>query len=442
MPRKLTNEDVMLDPRLLRNDPQAVARALKRRGFDFDASAYAQLDARRKTLQTQTEELQAERNRRSKAIGQAKAAGEDIEPLKAQVNGLGERLDAVKNELESIQGEQDGIRAGLPNIAADDVPVGESEDDNVEVRRWGEPRVFDFSVRDHVAVGEGLNGLDAATAAKITGARFTVMQGGVARLHRALIAYMLEAHTVAGYTELNVPYIVNAKSLFGTGQLPKFGDDLFRLAEPDDYYLIPTAEVPVTNLVADEIVEPDALPLRFVTHTPCFRAEAGAAGRDVRGMIRQHQFEKVELVNMVHPDHCDAALEAITASAESILQGLELPYRAVALCTGDLGFAAVRTYDLEVWLPSQQTYREISSCSNFGDFQARRMGARYRDPETGKPRLLHTLNGSGLAIGRTLVAVLENYQNEDGSVDIPAALRPHMGGVERLAPARGVGSPD
>jgi len=425
----------MLDPRLLRNDPQAVATALKRRGFDFDANAYAQLDARRKALQAQTEQLQAERNRRSKAIGQAKAAGEDIEPLKAEVGDLGDRLDAAKRELDDIQGQQDDIRAGLPNIAADDVPVGDSEHDNVEIRRWGEPRDTDFTVRDHVEIGEGLDGLDAATAAKITGARFTVLKGGVARLHRALIAYMLDTHTANGYTELNVPYIVNSNALFGTGQLPKFGEDLFRLADPADYYLIPTAEVPVTNLVANEIVAHDALPLRFVAHTPCFRAEAGSAGRDVRGMIRQHQFEKVELVNMVHPEHSDAALEAITASAELILQSLELPYRAVALCTGDLGFAATRTFDLEVWLPSQQTYREISSCSNFGDFQARRMGARYRDPETGKPRLLHTLNGSGLAIGRALVGVLENHQNADGSVDIPAALQPHMGGVKRLESA-------
>lgn len=434
MPRKLTDDDVMLDPRLLRNDPEAVAAALKQRGFDFDAAAYAELDARRKELQTRTEELQAERNRRSKAIGKAKAAGEDIEPLKAEVSGLGDQLDAAKNELDAIQREQDDIRAGLPNLPADDVPVGASEDDNVETRRWGEPRVFDFTARDHVEIGEGLAGLDAATAAKITGARFTVLHGGVARLHRALIAYMLETHLANGYTELNVPYIVNADSLFGTGQLPKFGDDLFRLAEPEDYYLIPTAEVPMTNIVAGEIVEPERLPLRFVTHSPCFRAEAGAAGRDVRGMIRQHQFEKVEMVNAVLPEESDAALEALTASAESILQGLELPYRVVTLCTGDMGFAAAKTYDLEVWLPSQETYREISSCSNCGDFQARRMGARYRDPETGKPRLLHTLNGSGLAIGRTLVAVLENHQQADGSVDIPAALQPHMGGIQRLDP--------
>jgi len=425
----------MLDSRLLRNDPQAVAAALARRGFEFDAPGYAALDARRKDLQTRTEELQAERNRRSKSIGKAKAAGEDIEPLKQAVAGLGEQLEAAKAELETIQVDQDAIREGLPNLPRADVPDGVSEEDNIEARRWGQPRVYDFEVRDHVEIGGLLDGLDAAAAAKITGARFSVLKGGVARLHRALIAYMLDTHTANGYTELNVPYIVNAKSLFGTGQLPKFGEDLFRLAEPDDYYLIPTAEVPVTNLVADEIVEYDDLPLRFVTHSPCFRSEAGSAGRDVRGMIRQHQFEKVELVNMVLPDDSEAALEAITASAESILQGLELPYRVVTLCAGDMGFSAAKTYDLEVWLPSQDTYREISSCSSFEDFQARRMGARYRDSATGKPRLLHTLNGSGLAVGRTLVALLENHQSADGSVDIPAALQPFMGGVTRLSTA-------
>jgi len=425
----------MLDSRLLRNDPQAVAAALARRGFEFDAAGYADMDARRKTLQARTEELQAERNRSAKSIGKAKAAGEDIEPLKQAVAGLGEQLDAAKIELETIQAQQDEIRESLPNLPREDVPDGLTEDDNVEARRWGEPKSYDFEVRDHVEIGGLLDGIDAAAAARITGARFSVLKGGIARLHRALIAYMLDTHTANGYIELNVPYIVNAASLFGTGQLPKFGEDLFRLAEPEDYYLIPTAEVPVTNLVADQIVEHDTLPLRFVTHSPCFRSEAGSAGRDVRGMIRQHQFEKVELVNLVDPDESDAALEAITASAESILQGLELPYRVVTLCAGDMGFSAAKTYDIEVWLPSQQTYREISSCSSFEDFQARRMGARYRDPETGKPRLLHSLNGSGLAVGRTLVALLENHQNADGSVDIPAALQSHMGGVTRLSPS-------
>jgi seryl-tRNA synthetase len=409
-----------------------VAAALADRGFAFDAAAFATLDARRKALQTKTEALQAERNRRSRAIGAAKAAGEAIEPRKQAVADLGIKLEAAKTELAEIVARVDEIASGLPNLPQADVPAGRDEADNVEIRRWGQPPVFDFAVRDHVALGEGLAGLDTAAAAKITGARFSLLKGGLARLHRALIAYMLETHTGNGYTELNVPYIVNASALFGTGQLPKFGADLFRLAAPEDYYLIPTAEVPVTNLVAGEIVAQAALPLRFVAHTPCFRAEAGAAGRDVRGMIRQHQFEKVELVQITHPDASDAALAAITASAEAILQALELPYRVVSLCAGDLGFAAAKTYDLEVWLPSQNTYREISSCSNAEAFQARRMGARFRDADTGKPRLLHTLNGSGLAVGRALVAVLENHQQADGGVAIPVALRPYMGGVSRL----------
>jgi len=427
----------MLDPRLLRNDPEAVATALARRGFVFDAAGYAALDEQRKTLQSRTEDLQAERNRSAKSIGKAKAAGEDIEPLKQAVAGLGEQLDAAKAELDVVQTRQDELRAGLPNIPAADAPDGKDEDDNIEIRRWGEPGSFDFVVQDHMAIGEALGGIDSAAAVKITGARFTVMKGAIARLHRGLIAFMLDRHTARGYLELNVPYIVNAESLRGTGQLPKFGEDLFRLADPEDFYLIPTAEVPITNLVADEIVEPETLPLRFVAHTPCFRSEAGSAGRDVRGMIRQHQFEKVEMVNIVHPDDSDRALEEITHNAEDILQALGLAYRVVALCTGDMGFGAQRTYDLEVWLPSQQTYREISSCSNFGDFQARRMGARYRDPETGKPRLLHTLNGSGLAAGRTLVALLENYQQADGSVLIPEVLVPYMGGMTRIETAVG-----
>lgn len=422
----------MLDPRLLRNDPQAVAQSLARRGFEFDAAAYAALDEQRKELQARAESLQAERNQRSKAIGQAKAAGEDIEPLKQAVTGLGEQLAAAKHELDTVQTRQEAIREGLPNLPLADVPDGADEDENVEMRRWGAPATFDFQVRDHVEIGELLNGIDSASAAKITGARFTVMRGPIARLHRALIAFMLDYHTGNGYTELNVPYIVNAKSLYGTGQLPKFGEDLFRLAEPEDFYLIPTAEVPVTNLVAEDIVDAKTLPLRFVAHTPCFRSEAGSAGRDVRGMIRQHQFEKVEMVNVVHPDDSARALDEIVGHAEALLQALELPYRVVELCTGDIGFSAQRTYDLEVWLPSQNTYREISSCSNFGDFQARRMGARYRDPESGKPRLLHTLNGSGLAAGRALVALLENYQQADGNVTIPAALVPYMGGVTKI----------
>ena len=424
----------MLDPRLLRNDPEDVARRLARRGFVFDAAAYADLDARRKTLQTRVEELQAERNTRSKSIGKAKAAGEDIEPLKAAVAGLGEQLDAAKAELATVAEALETIQAGLPNLPDAAMPDGADEADNVVLRAVGTPASFNFPVRDHVAIGEALGGLDAATGAKITGARFTVMAGAVARLHRALIAYMVDTHVTSGYTELNVPYIANADSLYGTGQLPKFGDDLFRLAEPDDYYLIPTAEVPVTNMVADEIVDAERLPLRYVAHTPCFRAEAGAAGRDVRGMIRQHQFEKVELINIAHPDDSEACHEAMLARAEAVLTALELPYRVVDLCGGDIGFAAARTFDLEVWLPSQATYREISSISNARDFQARRMGARYRDPETGKPRLLHTLNGSGVAAGRALVAVLENYQQADGTVRVPRVLVPYMGGLEVIAP--------
>lgn len=425
----------MLDPRLLRNDPESVASALARRGFEFDAAAYRALEEQRKAQQTRAEELQAERNQRSKAIGKAKAAGEDIEPLKEAVAGLGAQLDEAKTELEALQTRLTDIQSGLPNLPDAAMPDGEDETDNAVIRHWGEPPSFAFEVRDHVAVGEGLAGLDAAAGAKITGARFTVMRGGVARLHRALIAYMLDMHVGTGYTELNVPYIVNSKALYGTGQLPKFGEDLFRLTEPEDYYLIPTAEVPVSNLVADEIVPDEQLPLRYVAHTPCFRAEAGAAGRDVRGMIRQHQFEKVELINIARPDESDACHEAMLANAERVLQGLELAYRVVDLCGGDIGFAAARTYDIEVWLPSQQTYREISSISNTRDFQARRMGARYRDPETGKPRLLHTLNGSGVAAGRALVAILENHQQADGSVAIPKALQPYMGGIESIATA-------
>lgn len=421
----------MLDSKRLRNEPEAVAAELARRGFEFDAGAYRQLDSQRKQLQGQTEALQAERNQRSKAIGAAKAAGEDIEPLKAEVAGLGDKLTQAKQALQDIREQLDEIHAGLPNLPHESVPEGADESDNVEIRRWGELPSFDFDVRDHVDLGEGIGGLDAAMAAKLTGARFTVLSGDIARLHRALIQFMLDVHgREHGYQEFNVPHIVRSQSLVGTGQLPKFGDDLFRLQEPEDYYLIPTAEVPLTNMVADTIVDYDTLPRRCVSHTVCFRAEAGAAGRDVRGMIRQHQFEKVEMVHIVAPETSYDALEALTGHAETILQRLELPYRVVNLCGGDLGFAAAKTYDLEVWLPSQNTYREISSCSNAEAFQARRMGARYRDPETGKPRLLHTLNGSGVAAGRALVAVLENGQRADGSVAIPAALQPFMGGQQ------------
>src|SRR5699024_5788795 len=427
---------MMLDPKRLRNEPEAVASALALRGFDFDAAAYAALEARRKQLQEETESLQAQRNQRSKAIGRAKAAGEDIEPLKQAVAGLGDRLSAARNALQEVQAELHAIRAGLPNIPDPSVPPGADDGDNVEIRRHGEPPAFDFEVRDHVDLGTGVNGLDAAAAADITGARFTVMRGAIARLHRALIQFMLDVHgREHGYEEYNVPSIVHSRSLFGTGQLPKFGDDLFRLVEPADYYLIPTAEVPLTNLVADSILEHTSLPRRFVGHTPCYRAEAGAAGRDVRGMIRQHQFEKVELVHVVEPSASHDALEELTRHAETILQRLELPYRVVTLCGGDLGFAAVKTYDLEVWLPSQHIYREISSCSNCEDFQARRMQARYRDPDTGKPALLQTLNGSGVASGRALVAVMENYQRADGSIGIPEVLQPFMGGQTAILPA-------
>lgn len=424
----------MLDPKTLRNDPQAVADALARRGFKLDVAQVNAFEERRKALQTRTEELQAKRNSESKKIGQAKAQGEDIEPLKAAVAGLGEELNAAKQELEALMQAFDDLRWGLPNLPHESVPAGLSEDENQELRRWGEPRAFAFDVRDHVDLGDRLAMMDFDAAAKITGARFVVMRGALARLHRALTQFMLDLHTQEhGYLEVYVPYIVDAQSLRGTGQLPKFGDDLFRLNEPEDYYLIPTAEVPVTNLVRDSIIEADALPQRYVAHTPCFRAEAGAHGKDTRGIIRQHQFEKVELVQIVDPQNSYAALEQLTGHAETVLQRLELPYRVVSLCAGDLGFSAAKTLDIEVWVPSQQTYREISSCSNFEDFQARRMQARWRDPDSNKPALVHTVNGSGLAVGRTLVALLENHQQADGSITIPQALRAYLGGESRIA---------
>ncbi|SEO51393.1 serine--tRNA ligase [Aquisalimonas asiatica] len=422
----------MLDPRELRNDPEGIAAALARRGYTLDVDAYRQLDTRRRELQTRAEELQNERNRRSKAIGKAKQQGEDIQPLLDEVSSLGEQLDAAKEALRSVQEELDALYLDIPNVPQADVPVGDDEDDNVEIRRWGQPRAFDFRPLDHVDLGERGGLMDFETAAKLTGSRFVVLRGPMARLHRALIQFMLDRQTERGYEEVNVPYIVNADALRGTGQLPKFGEDLFALSGDQPYYLIPTAEVPVTNLNRDSIVEADELPLRFVSHTPCFRAEAGAHGKDTRGMIRQHQFEKVELVQLVRPEDSNAALEALTADAEAILQALELPYRVVLLCGGDMGFSAARTYDLEVWLPGQERYREISSCSNFEAFQARRMQARWRNPETGKPEPLHTLNGSGLAVGRCLVALLENYQEADGRIRIPEALRPYLGGREWL----------
>jgi seryl-tRNA synthetase len=424
----------MLDPKLLRNELDDVAAALSRRKFELDKGAFEALEARRKDLQVRTQELQAERNARSKAIGQAKAKGEDIEPLKAAVADIGNQLAEVSAGLEAIQAELDEIIMGIPNLPDESVPAGDSEDDNVEIRRWGEPARFDFEPKDHVDLGAPNDWMDFEAAAKLTGSRFVVMRGAMARLHRALIQFMLDTHTQEhGYQEVYVPYLVNADSLRGTGQLPKFEADLFKVgSEEHPFYLIPTAEVPVTNLARDEILEDATLPLKMVAHTPCFRSEAGSYGKDTRGLIRQHQFEKVELVQMVRPQESWDALEALTGHAEAILQKLELPYRVVTLCTGDLGFSSAKTYDLEVWLPGQGKYREISSCSNFLDFQARRMKARWRNPETGKPELLHTLNGSGLAVGRTLVAILENYQEADGGIRIPEALKRYLGGASHL----------
>ncbi len=420
----------MLDPRLLRGDLENTAAQLARRGFALDVEAIERLENERKSLQVDTQNLQAEKNKSAKSIGQAKAKGEDIQPLLDAVADLGDKLKASEARLSELQEELNGILMGVPNIPDESVPDGKSEEDNVEVRKWGEPREFDFEPKDHVDVGEGL-GLDFETASKLTGSRFSVMTGPMARLHRALIQFMLDLHTTEhGYTETYVPYLVNADSLRGTGQLPKFEEDLFKLNGEQEYYLIPTAEVPVTNMVRDTIVE--ALPQRFAAHTPCFRSEAGSYGRDTRGMIRQHQFEKVEMVQIVEPEKSMAALEELTGHAEAVLQKLGLPYRLVNLCTGDIGFSACKTYDLEVWLPGQQKYREISSCSNFRDFQARRMQTRYRPEGEKKPVLVHTINGSGLAVGRTLVAILENYQNSDGSVSIPEALQPYMGGVTQL----------
>jgi len=423
----------MLDPRLLRSELDTVRQQLARRGFTLDTGALQALESRRKTIQVDTQALQAERNSRSKSIGKAKAAGEDITPLLQAVEGLGEQLKAKELELSQLQDELNDILMGIPNLPHTSVPDGTGEEDNPVVRLWGEPTVFDFEPVDHVDLGERLGQLDFEAASKLTGSRFTVIQGPLARLHRALTQFMLDTHTREhGYTEVYVPYLVNADSLRGTGQLPKFEADLFRTTGESDYYLIPTAEVPVTNLVRDTIIEAQQLPLRYTAHTPCFRSEAGSYGKDTRGMIRQHQFEKVEMVQLVAPQSSYAALEQLTGHAETILQKLELPYRVVSLCTGDIGFSAAKTYDLEVWLPGQQKYREISSCSNFEAFQARRMQARWRNPETGKPELLHTINGSGLAVGRALVAVMENYQQPDGSIRVPAALKTYMGGIDSI----------
>ncbi len=423
----------MLDPKLLRTDPGEIAALLSKRGFKFDVERFQALETRRKHLQVETQDLQNERNTRSKSIGKAKASGEDIQPLLDQVAQLGERLKAAQVELVALQEELHALQLEIPNLPHESVPDGESEAENVEVRRWGELPAFDFEPRDHVDLGAGLGMLDGETAVKLTGSRFVVLRGPLARLQRALTQFMLDLHTADhGYEEVYVPYMVNADSLRGTGQLPKFEQDLFALQGEFAYYLIPTAEVPVTNMARDEILDPKQLPCRRVAHTPCFRSEAGSYGKDTRGMIRQHQFEKVELVQLVKPDDSYRALEALTGHAEEVLKRLRLPYRVVSLCAGDMGFSAAKTYDLEVWLPGQSAYREISSCSNFEDFQARRMQARWRNPETGKPELLHTLNGSGLAVGRALVAIMENYQQADGSIRVPEVLVPYMGGITTI----------
>ena len=459
----------MLDPQLLRNNLDAVATRLADRGVTFDRGAFRAIEAERKRIQKETEDLQAKRNALAKQVGQAKARGEDATAIMAEGAALGDRVAALGKQLDDVQSRMQALLLATPNVPHESVPVGKSPDDNVEVRRVGTPRRFDFPVKDHVDIGTALAGLDFETAVKISGARFAVMKGAVARLHRALAQFMLDVHTTDhGYTEIYAPYLVNAESMRGTGQLPKFKEDLFEvprkgfemapqaIERPDagekylrgsrvpgqelftpkeSFYLIPTAEVPVTNIVRDEIVPLDRLPLKFVCHSPCFRSEAGSYGKDTRGMIRQHQFDKVELVQIVHPAQSYETLEQLTSHAEAILRQLELPFRTVVLCTGDIGFAAAKTYDIEVWLPGQNAYREISSCSNFEAFQARRMQARFRS-EKGKPELVHTLNGSGLAVGRTLVSVLENYQNADGSVTVPAALRPYMGGLEVIDKAQ------
>ncbi|QRN04549.1 serine--tRNA ligase [Legionella sp. MW5194] len=424
----------MLDPQLLRDDAFAVAEQLARRGFKFDARAYRQLEEQRKALQVATQSLQNERNTRSKEIGAAVARGENIDAMRAEVNELSRELEQKKQELETLLKQIEHIALSLPNLPHDSVPVGEDETGNVEIRRWGEIPVFDFAVKSHDELGEALGQMDFALAVKITGSRFVVMKNQIAKLHRALIQFMLDIHTLEhGYEEIYVPYIVNADSLLGTGQLPKFENDLFKLRGDDNYYLTSTAEIPVTNTVRDTIIAHEALPLRHVCHSPCFRSEAGSYGKDTKGMIRQHQFEKVELVWITQPEHSFEALETLTRHAETILQRLRLPYRVMALCTGDMGAGSAKTYDLEVWLPSQNTYREISSCSNMTSFQARRMKARYRHPETQETQWVHTLNGSGLAVGRTLVAIMENYQDKDGNIRIPDALKPYMGDVSLIS---------
>ncbi|WLT06319.1 serine--tRNA ligase [Gilliamella apis] len=427
----------MLDPNLLRNELDLVASKLARRGFKLDVETIRQLEEKRKTLQVETENLQAQRNARSKAIGEAKARGEDISTVREEVNKLGEKLSSAKTELDKLLNQIKDISANIPNIPNDAVPDGKDENDNVEISRFGTPRTFDFPIQDHVALGERFGGLDFAAGVKLTGARFVVMKSQIARLHRAITQFMLDLHTEQhGYSEIYVPYLVNQATLFGTGQLPKFAGDLFHTkpldeeSESSNYALIPTAEVPVTNLVRDEILDESVLPLKMTAHTPCFRSEAGSYGKDTRGLIRMHQFDKVELVQIVKPEESMQALEELTAHAEKVLQLLELPYRKIILCTGDMGFGSCKTYDLEVWVPAQNTYREISSCSNMWDFQARRMQARYRNKADNKTYLVHTLNGSGLAVGRTLVAIMENYQQADGTIKVPSVLVPYMNGLE------------
>jgi seryl-tRNA synthetase len=418
----------MLDPQVLRNNLAEVQQKLRVRGFELDVDAIEKLEAERKVIQVETQDLQAERNSRSKNIGKAKAAGEDVQPLLDEVASLGDKLKSAEAKLEAVQAKLNEILHAIPNIPHESVPGGKSEEDNNEIRRWGEPKEFNFEPKDHVELGENLGLIDFETATTITSSRFVVMKGGIARLHRALIQFMIDVHTQEHhYTEVNVPYLVNAESCFGTGQLPKFEQDLFHLKE-HGLYLIPTAEVPVTNMFRDQIIPAEQLPVKYVCHTPCFRSEAGSYGKDTRGMIRQHQFEKIEMVQVVEPNQSYQGLEELTGHAEAILQKLNLPYRTMILCGGDIGFASALTYDLEVWLPGQKKYREISSCSNFEAFQARRMKARWRNPVSSKPELVHTLNGSGLAVGRTLIAIMENYQDEDGNIEVPQSLIPYMAG--------------
>ncbi|WP_288369804.1 serine--tRNA ligase [uncultured Marinobacter sp.] len=423
----------MLDPKRVRTQTEEIARRLAIKNFEFDVATFERLEESRRAIQVRTETLQSEQNKRSRSIGKAKASGEDIKPLLEEVDNLKRQKAEAEDELRSVQESLNAFFAGIPNLPDEDVPAGKNEDDNVETRLWGTPREFDFEPKDHVALGEDLKGLDFEKASQLAHSRFAVMRGQLARLHRALAQFMLDLHTEEhGYTEAYVPYLVNANTLFGTGQLPKFEEDLFRTAGDNPLYLIPTAEVPATNLVSDTILDDAELPLRLVCHTPCFRSEAGSYGRDVRGMIRQHQFDKVELVQVVRPEDSAMALEQLTGHAEKVLQLLELPYRVMTLCGGDMGFSAAKTFDLEVWLPGQGKYREISSCSNTRDFQARRMQARWRNPETGKPEPVHTLNGSGLAVGRAMIAVMENYQQADGSILVPEVLKPYMRGLDRI----------